>query len=81
MLTISSKASIGALLMAMLPVASCFSPAQSPMIRMESGALSGVRESGPNEVYKGVPFAAPPVVSCAGAPRFLPNPGRVRATP
>ena len=60
MRTISSKASIGALLMAMLPVASCFSPAQSPMIRTESGALSGVREAGLN-VYKGVPFAAPPV--------------------
>jgi len=60
MRTISSKTAISALLLAMLPVASCFSLAQSPIIRTESGALSGVREGGLN-VYRGVPFAAPPV--------------------
>lgn len=34
--------------------------AQSPKISTESGAISGVREGGLT-VYKGVPFAAPPV--------------------
>ena len=57
---VTSKNSIGALLVTALLAMSCFSIAQSPMVRTDSGAISGVREGGLN-IYRGVPFAAPPV--------------------
>jgi para-nitrobenzyl esterase len=56
----SSKASFRTLLLAVVAAASAMARAQSPQTTVESGAISGVREGGLN-VYKGVPFAAPPV--------------------
>jgi para-nitrobenzyl esterase len=50
-----------------VPATSGITLAQSPKTPTESGAISGVRESGLT-VYKGVPFAAPPV----GALRWRP---------
>ena len=55
-----SKVSIKALLFVVVPAIFAVAMAQSPQIPTESGAISGVRESGLS-VYKGVPFAAPPV--------------------
>ena len=49
-----------ALLLVVLSATSAITLAQSPQIPTESGAISGVRASGLS-VYKGVPFAAPPV--------------------
>ena len=57
---VTSKNSIGALLVTAFLAVPCFSLAQSPMVRTDSGAISGVREGGLN-IYRGVPFAAPPV--------------------
>ena len=49
-----------ALLLVVLSATSVITLAQSPQIPTESGAISGVRASGLS-VYKGIPFAAPPV--------------------
>jgi len=51
---------LGALLLVVLSATSAITLAQSLQIPTESGAISGVRESGLS-VYKGIPFAAPPV--------------------
>ena len=51
---------IRAVLLVAIPAASTIALAQSPMIETESGTISGVREAGLS-VYKGIPFAAPPV--------------------
>src|SRR5277367_1067592 len=56
----SSKQFIRSLLLVVISAASAISLAQSPNIAIESGAISGVSEGGLS-VYKGVPFAAPPV--------------------
>ncbi len=56
----ASTVLIRALLFVVVPATSAITLAQSPRALTESGAISGVRESGLN-VYKGVPFAAPPV--------------------
>ena len=55
-----SKVSIKALLFVVVPAIFAVAMAQSPKVPTESGVISGVRESGLS-VYKGVPFAAPPV--------------------
>ena len=58
---ISSKVSIRAIIFAtVLPLLPVTLPAQRPMARTESGTISGIREDGLS-VYKGIPFAAPPV--------------------
>jgi para-nitrobenzyl esterase len=49
-----------ALLLFLVPATCAVTLAQSPKTHTESGAISGVREGGLH-VYKGVPFAAPPV--------------------
>ncbi len=56
----SSKVLIKALLLVVVPTTSAIMLAQSPKTPTDSGTISGVRESGLS-VYKGVPFAAPPV--------------------
>ena len=56
----SSKVLIKALLLVVVPTTSAIMLAQSSETPTDSGAISGVRESGLS-VYKGVPFAAPPV--------------------
>jgi para-nitrobenzyl esterase len=56
----SPKGLLEALLLVVVPAISVISLAQSPKTVTESGTISGVRESGLS-VYKGVPFAAPPV--------------------
>jgi para-nitrobenzyl esterase len=48
------------LLLLVIPAASAIVQAQSTKITTESGAISGMSEAGVT-VYKGVPFAAPPV--------------------
>ena len=55
----SSKVLIKALLL-VVPTTSAIMLAQSPETPTDSGTISGVRESGLS-VYRGVPFAAPPV--------------------
>ena len=57
---ISSKILIRAPLLVVVLATSATTLAQSPRALTESGAISGVHESGLN-VYKGIPFAAPPV--------------------
>ena len=57
---LSSKFLIRGLLLVVVLATSAVALAQSPRALTESGATAGVRESGLN-VYKGVPFAAPPV--------------------
>jgi para-nitrobenzyl esterase len=57
---ITSKVLIRALLLVVVPATSAITLAQSPKALTESGAISGLRESGLS-VYKGVPFAAPPI--------------------
>src|SRR5580693_3645345 len=59
-MTISSKFLIRGLLLVVAPATSAVALAQSPRALTESGTIAGVRESGLN-IYKGVPFAAPPV--------------------
>lgn len=56
----SSKVLIRAVLLIIVPATSAITLAQSPKTPTESGMVSGVRE-GELTVYKGVPFAAPPV--------------------
>ena len=56
----SSKGLLEALLLVIVPATSPLALAQSPTTSTESGAISGIRESG-LYIYKGVPFAAPPV--------------------
>jgi hypothetical protein len=56
---LSSKFLIRGLLLVVVLATSAVALAQSPRALTESGATAGVRESGLN-VYKGVPFAAPP---------------------
>ena len=56
----SSRVSAGALFLAAVLSTFSFALAQSPKTRTDSGAISGVREGGLS-VYKGVPFAAPPI--------------------
>ena len=56
----SSKLLFKALLVVIVPAASAIMLAQSPETPTDSGTISGVRENGLS-VYKGVPFAAPPV--------------------
>ncbi|HEV2576138.1 MAG TPA: carboxylesterase family protein [Acidobacteriaceae bacterium] len=55
-----SKALIGRVFFAVVLTASSAAIAQSPSASTDAGVLSGVHESGLS-VYKGVPFAAPPV--------------------
>ena len=55
-----SKGVLEALLLVLVPGISAIALAQGPTASTESGAISGVRESGLH-IYKGVPFAAPPV--------------------
>jgi para-nitrobenzyl esterase len=57
---ISSKILISAPLLVVVLATSATTLAQSPRALTESGVISGVHESGLS-VYKGVPFAAPPV--------------------
>jgi para-nitrobenzyl esterase len=57
---ISFKSLIRAPLLVVVLTTSATTLAQSPRALTESGAISGVRESGLS-VYKGVPLAAPPV--------------------
>jgi para-nitrobenzyl esterase len=59
-MSISSKILIRATLLVVVLATSATTLAQSPRALTEFGAISGVHESGLN-VYKGVPFAAPPV--------------------
>jgi para-nitrobenzyl esterase len=54
-----SKAFLISLLL-VVPTTSVIASAQAPKAQTESGTISGVSESGLS-VYKGVPFAAPPV--------------------
>jgi para-nitrobenzyl esterase len=56
----SSKHLIRALLLVVIPAASAIAQAQTPSTHTESGAISGVSEGGLS-VYKGIPFAAPPI--------------------
>jgi para-nitrobenzyl esterase len=56
----SSTLVVRALLLVVIAATSTIALAQSPIIPTESGAISGASEGGLN-VYKGVPFAAPPV--------------------
>ncbi len=56
----TSKSLIRALLAVVISAASAITLAQSPNVTTESGAISGLSESG-LIVYKGIPFAAPPV--------------------
>jgi para-nitrobenzyl esterase len=56
----SSKSLLEALLLVIVPATSAIALAQSPTTSTESGTISGIRESGLH-IYKGVPFAAPPV--------------------
>src|SRR5277367_3460219 len=59
----SSKALIGVLLLVILPATSAVTLAQNPKTPKtptDSGSISGVSEGGLT-VYKGIPFAAPPV--------------------
>src|ERR1039458_5950975 len=56
----NSNLLIRALLLVVAPATFAIAQAQSPKTPTESGAISGVPESGLS-VYKGVPFAAPPV--------------------
>jgi para-nitrobenzyl esterase len=55
-----SKVLTRTLLLVIVPATSALTLAQSRKTPTESGAISGVREGGWS-VYKGVPFAAPPV--------------------
>jgi para-nitrobenzyl esterase len=57
---VSSKVLIRALVLVVVLATSAITLAQSPKALTQSGAISGARESGLS-VYKGVPFAAPPV--------------------
>src|ERR1022692_1743765 len=57
---LSSKFLIRVLVLVVVLATSAVTLAQSARALTESGAIAGVRESGLN-VYKGVPFAAPPV--------------------
>src|SRR5579872_964115 len=58
---LSSKTSTRAIIFAaVLLLLSVTLPAQGPKTRTESGTISGAREDS-LRVYKGVPFAAPPV--------------------
>ena len=56
----SSKVLTKALLLVVVPTTSAIMLAQSPETPTDSGIISGERESGLS-VYKGIPFAAPPV--------------------
>ena len=56
----SSRVLVGRVFLALVLSASFVIMAQSPKASTEAGAISGTRESGLS-VYKGVPFAAPPV--------------------
>jgi para-nitrobenzyl esterase len=56
----NSNALLRALLVFSLPLTLPATQAQIPQAPTESGAISGVHEGGLN-IYKGVPFAAPPV--------------------
>ncbi len=58
--TFYSKVLVRALLLVAALATSSVVLAQSPKTSTESGVVSGVRE-GELSVYKGVPFAAPPV--------------------
>ncbi len=55
-----SRLLIRALLIAVAAATTAITLAQSPQAATESGAISGIRASGLS-VYKGVPYAAPPV--------------------
>jgi para-nitrobenzyl esterase len=57
---ITSKVLLRALLLVVVLATSAITLAQSPKALTESGAISGLRQSGLS-VYKGVPFAAPPI--------------------
>ena len=56
----SSKGLLEAVLLIIVPATSAIALAQSPTTSTESGVISGIREGGLH-IYKGVPFAAPPV--------------------
>src|SRR5258708_17410256 len=56
----SSKVLTKALLLVVVPTTSAIMLAQSPEAPTDSGIISGERASGLS-VYKGIPFAAPPV--------------------
>jgi para-nitrobenzyl esterase len=60
MSSFKSQLLIRALLLVVAPALSAITFAQTPKAQTESGALSGVSESGVS-VYRGIPFAAPPV--------------------
>ncbi len=62
-----SKLLIRALLVVVAPATSAITLAQSPQATTESGAISGIRASGLS-IYKGVPFAAPPVAGLRWRP-------------
>jgi para-nitrobenzyl esterase len=55
-----SRLLIRSLLVVLLPATSAITLAQSPQATTESGAISGISASGLS-IYKGVPFAAPPL--------------------
>jgi para-nitrobenzyl esterase len=56
----TSKVSLGTLILVVVAATSPIAQAKSSKTLTESGTISGVREGGLS-VYKGVPFAAPPV--------------------
>lgn len=56
----TSKVLIKALLLTIVLETSAITLAQSPKALTESGAISGLRQSGLS-VYKGIPFAVPPI--------------------
>ncbi|MGC1296283.1 MAG: carboxylesterase family protein, partial [Alloacidobacterium sp.] len=69
----SSKGLLEALLLIIVPATSAIALAQSPTTSTESGAISGIRENG-LRIYKGVPFAAPPVRDLRWRPPALVTP-------
>ena len=60
MRTFSSRLLARALLLIVLSATAAITLAQNPKTSTESGTISGIHENGLS-IYKGVPFAAPPV--------------------
>ncbi|MEN3205670.1 hypothetical protein ABDM40_12270 [Klebsiella pneumoniae] len=48
-----------------------------PLAKTRQGTLAGSAEQGIH-IWRGIPYAAPPVARCAGARRSQPPAGRVR---